>query len=354
MLVHIARRLQTLVTRALDDLSALENEVEDPVLLHGLFQLDHLVTRIRRQGENLAVLGGAVPRRFTQPVPLATVLRTAVAEIEKYPQVRIPALPEGALHGHVAADVTHLLAELVENATLYSPPTAQVLMRAAHVPAGLAVEIEDRALPMSAEKLARMNTRLASPDQYDIAEQLRSGQIGLYVVAQLARRHQITVKLGPSVYGGTLALVILPADLLSRENKAEAKSPAEAAPEVAQTTTAPTAVRATGDARPRPAVVPAATAASASSGHSEPPQPSVSALSQRHSPPRAATGSAHQPEDSTRPRLPQRGSPARPATPAPELDDREAVAPDPGLMARFASGTRRQSARATESGLDES
>ena len=119
--VNLARRLQSLVHREIQLLDELENEVEDPDLLKGLFHVDHLATRIRRHAENLAVLGGAVSRRqWSRPVTVTEVLRSAIAEVEQYPRVKLVPPVDGTLRGHAVADVIHLLAELVENATVFS------------------------------------------------------------------------------------------------------------------------------------------------------------------------------------------------------------------------------------------
>lgn len=143
--VNLARRLQSLVHREIQILDELENQVEDPDLLKGLFHVDHLATRIRRHAENLAVLGGAVSRRqWSSPVTMTEVLRSAIAEVEQYPRVKLVPPIDGTLRGHAVADVIHLLAELVENATVFSAPHTQVLLRAQRVTAGLALEVEDR------------------------------------------------------------------------------------------------------------------------------------------------------------------------------------------------------------------
>jgi signal transduction histidine kinase len=213
--VNLARRLQSLVHRAIQLLDELENEVEDPDLLKGLFYVDHLATRIRRHAENLAVLGGAVSRRqWSRPVTLTEVLRSAIAEVEQYSRVKLVPPIEGTLRGHAVADIIHLVAELVENATVFSPPHTQVLLRAQHVTAGLAVEVEDRGLGMSLTDQHRMNELLADPERIDIGELLRDGRIGLFVVSAIARRHGIAVRLQTNIYGGVQAVVILPQGLL--------------------------------------------------------------------------------------------------------------------------------------------
>ncbi|MEU1873444.1 ATP-binding protein [Streptomyces sp. NPDC019793] len=231
--VNLARRLQSLVHREISILDELENEIEDPDLLKGLFHVDHLATRIRRHAENLAVLGGAVSRRqWSNPVDMTEVLRSAIAEVEQYSRVRLVPPIDGTLRGHAVADVIHLLAELVENATLFSAPQTQVLMRANLVTSGLAVEVEDRGLGMPVGEQSRMNALLADPDQVNVARLLADGRIGLFVVSQLAKRHGITVRLQTNIYGGVQAVLVVPQALLGTEPGAlpeGADRPAEAA-----------------------------------------------------------------------------------------------------------------------------
>ncbi|MFE0805955.1 ATP-binding protein [Streptomyces sp. NPDC058848] len=216
--VNLARRLQSLVHREISILDELENEIEDPDLLKGLFHVDHLATRIRRHAENLAVLGGAVSRRqWSNPVDMTEVLRSAIAEVEQYSRVRLVPPIDGTLRGHAVADVIHLLAELVENATLFSAPQTQVLMRASLVTSGLAVEVEDRGLGMPVAEQSRMNALLADPDQVNVARLLADGRIGLFVVSQLAKRHGITVRLQTNIYGGVQAVLVVPQALLGAE-----------------------------------------------------------------------------------------------------------------------------------------
>ncbi|MEU9089480.1 ATP-binding protein [Streptomyces sp. NPDC048428] len=217
--VNLARRLQSLVHREIQLLDELEHQVEDPDLLKGLFHVDHLATRIRRHAENLAVLGGAVSRRqWSNPVTMTEVLRSAIAEVEQYPRVKLVPPIDGTLRGHAVADVIHLLAELVENATVFSAPQTQVLLRAQRVTAGLALEVEDRGLGMPGDEQKRMNALLADPDQVNVARLLQDGRIGLFVVASLARRHGIAVRLQSNIYGGTQAVLVLPQSLLGAED----------------------------------------------------------------------------------------------------------------------------------------
>ncbi len=216
--VNLARRLQSLVHREIQILDELEHEVEDPDLLKGLFQVDHLATRIRRHAENLAVLGGAVSRRqWSNPVTMTEVLRSAIAEVEQYPRVKLVPPMDGTLRGHAVADVIHLLAELVENATVFSAPHTQVLLRVQQVTAGLALEVEDRGLGMPDHEQKRMNALLSDPDQVNVAHLLQDGRIGLFVVSALARRHGIAVRLQSNIYGGTQAVLVLPQSLLGAD-----------------------------------------------------------------------------------------------------------------------------------------
>ncbi|MET7572179.1 ATP-binding protein [Streptomyces sp. NPDC005492] len=213
--VNLARRLQSLVHREISILDELENEIEDPDLLKGLFHVDHLATRIRRHAENLAVLGGAVSRRqWSNPVSMTEVLRSAIAEVEQYSRVKLVPPIDGTLRGHAVADVIHLLAELVENATVFSAPHTQVLLRANLVTSGLAVEVEDRGLGMPVGEQSRMNALLTDPDQVNVASLLADGRIGLFVVSQLARRHGIHVRLQTNIYGGVQAVLVVPQALL--------------------------------------------------------------------------------------------------------------------------------------------
>lgn len=213
--VNLARRMQSLVHREIEMLDDLEAMVEDPDLLKGLFTVDHLATRMRRQSESLAVLGGSSSRRqWSRQVNMHEVLRAAVTEVEQYSRVKIVPPVEGVLRGGAVADIIHLVAELVENATKFSPPKTTALIRAQHVTAGVAIEIEDRGLGMVNDDLDRMNALLSGPRQIDIDELLADGRIGLYVVSTLAHRHGVRVRLQSNIYGGTSAIVVLPRALL--------------------------------------------------------------------------------------------------------------------------------------------
>jgi len=209
---NLARRSQALLHRQLGLLDGMERRAEEPDLLEELFRIDHLTTRMRRHAEGLIVLAGDSPGRgWRQPVTFIDVLRAAVSEIEDYSRVRVEVRTKAALTGPAVADVVHLLAELIENATVYSPPTTMVRVQGELVGRGFCVEVEDRGLGMSEEQLAELNQTLASVPTFDPAG---SDRLGLFVAARLAHRHGITVALRSSVYGGTTAVVIIPANLV--------------------------------------------------------------------------------------------------------------------------------------------
>ncbi|MFJ8248585.1 sensor histidine kinase [Streptomyces sp. NPDC094466] len=217
VLRRLAMREHALVSKALTALSQLEMLTDDPDLLAKIFEIDHLVTRMRRQVESTAVLGGQSLRSVRRPVPVTTTLRGAVSEVVQYPRVVVAAGSVGAqlgLPGHVGPDLTHLVAELIENACECSDPATKVWVRAQRVPNGLAVEVEDRAVPMRAEARAQMNRLLRAPDEVDVTGQVRAGQLGLLVAAKIAQSHGLSVVLQENVTGGTTALVVIPARLL--------------------------------------------------------------------------------------------------------------------------------------------
>ncbi|WP_435851025.1 sensor histidine kinase [Streptomyces roseolus] len=210
--VNLARRSQVLVHRQLNLLDSMERRADDPGELGDLFRLDHLTTRMRRHAESLIILSGAAPgRAWRMPVPLTDVVRAAVSEIEDYARVEVRRLPETAVAGAAVADLTHLLAELVENAAQFSPPHTKVRVSGEPVGNGYALEIEDRGLGMGRESLAEANARIDRSEALDLFD---SDRLGLFVVSRLSARHAIKVRLRPSPYGGTTAVVLLPTDLL--------------------------------------------------------------------------------------------------------------------------------------------
>ncbi|ADH68464.1 MULTISPECIES: sensor histidine kinase [Nocardiopsis] len=217
----IAHRHQSLLQRQLQLLDRVEREEEDPDLLESLFQLDHLATRGRRHAENLIILGGAQPgRRWRHPVPLVDILRGAISETEEYTRVRLTSVPDLSLSGAAVADVIHMLAELVENATAYSPPHTQVTIATESVPKGVAVEIEDRGLGMTEEVLTSSNRTLSEAPEFDVMTSGGDSRLGLFVVARLAAKHDIRVQLRHSPYGGTRAVVLIPGALVASSSSA--------------------------------------------------------------------------------------------------------------------------------------
>src|SRR4029453_2632540 len=208
MFTNLARRSQTLIDRQLELIDDLERNETDPDTLEHLFRLDHLATRMPRNAEDLIVLSGAdTGRHWVQPMLLVDVVRAAAAEVEEYQRVELLPLSELEVAGHAAVDVIHLLAELVENATAFSPPNTKVQVAGQAVPHGYVIEIEDRGLGMSDEELIQANERLANPPEIDFA---LSRVLGLYVVGRLGQRHGIKVQLRHSWYGGVTALTLLP------------------------------------------------------------------------------------------------------------------------------------------------
>ncbi|RUP70068.1 sensory histidine kinase CreC [Streptomyces sp. NP10] len=207
---NLSRRNQSLIEGQLTLITDLENNEADPDQLESLFKLDHLATRMRRNGENLLVLAGEEPgRRWDQPVPLVDVLRAASSEVESYERIELSGVPEAEIHGRAVTDLVHLLAELLENATTFSSPQTKVKVTATRLPDGrVMVEIHDKGIGLTAEDFADINHKLANPPTVDAAV---SQRMGLFVVGRLADRHGIRVQLRPSgEQAGTTSLVMLP------------------------------------------------------------------------------------------------------------------------------------------------
>ncbi|MFD5420991.1 nitrate- and nitrite sensing domain-containing protein [Streptomyces sp. NPDC127069] len=230
--VNLARRSQVLVHRQLSLLDSMERRADDPGELGDLFRLDHLTTRMRRHAESLIILSGAAPgRAWRTPVPLTNVVRAAVSEIEDYPRVEVRGLAETSVAGGSVADLTHLLAELIENAAQFSPPHTKVRVSGEPVGAGYVLEVEDRGLGMGREALAGANRRIEQSEDLDLFD---SDRLGLFVVSRLAARHGIRVHLRPSPYGGTTAVVLLPLALLQGAIEAPQAPRAAQAPQAAE------------------------------------------------------------------------------------------------------------------------
>ncbi len=206
--VSLARRNQSLLQKQLRLIDTLEQKAADPAALADLFGLDHLTTRMRRHAENLIILSGEPPgRSWSDPVPVIDVLRGAVAEVEDYQRIRVVTRAQDAVTGSAVADMIHLLAELIENAALFSPSGTRVEVRAERVANGFAVEVEDRGLGIQPHQLDDINQQLLDPADFALADPDR---LGLFVVGKLGARHGVRVALKPSPYGGITAVALMP------------------------------------------------------------------------------------------------------------------------------------------------
>ncbi|MFI8957985.1 nitrate- and nitrite sensing domain-containing protein [Streptomyces sp. NPDC053495] len=211
--VNLARRNQVLLHRQLTLLDTMERRTEDTDELADLFRLDHLTTRMRRHAEGLVILSGAAPsRQWRKPVQLMDVVRAAVAEVEDYERIEVRRLPRLGVGGPAVADLTHLIAELLENATVYSPPHTAVQVLGERVANGFTLEIHDRGLGMNPDALLDANLRLAETPEFELSD---TDRLGLFVVSRLAQRQNVRVSLQTSPYGGTTAVVFIPAALLT-------------------------------------------------------------------------------------------------------------------------------------------
>lgn len=211
--VNLARRSQVLLHKQLTLLDSMERRTEDTDELADLFRLDHLTTRMRRHAEGLVILSGAAPsRQWRKPIQLMDVVRAAVAEVEDYERIEVRRLPRMAVTGPAVADLTHLVAELLENATVFSPPHTAVQVLGERVANGFTLEIHDRGLGMAPEALLDANLRLAETPEFELSD---TDRLGLFVVSRLAQRQNVRVSLQPSPYGGTTAVVFIPDALLT-------------------------------------------------------------------------------------------------------------------------------------------
>jgi signal transduction histidine kinase len=208
ILASLGRRNQSLLHRQLRIIDTLEQQASSPAALAELFTLDHLTTRMRRHAESLTVLSGAVPgRSWSGPVAIVDVMRAAAAEVEDYTRVTVISDAEEAVAAVAVTDMIHLLAELIENATLFSPSSTRVEVRAERVANGFAVEVTDRGLGIPADQMLELNAHLAEPLDVGLAD---ADRLGLFVAGRLAARHGVHVSLSPSPYLGTKAVVVLP------------------------------------------------------------------------------------------------------------------------------------------------
>ncbi|WP_036494988.1 nitrate- and nitrite sensing domain-containing protein [Nocardia sp. BMG111209] len=214
--LNIAHRSQIVVHRLLEILDEAESRQEDPAMLDTLFRMDHLATRERRNAENLIILGGGQPgRQWRRPVPLVELVRSAVGETLDYARVQTARMPDTHVIGAVVADLIHLLAELVDNATAFSPPESRVSVTGAVVGRGVVVEISDQGMGMQVADMQRANEMLSNPPDFGVGSLSEDSRLGLFVVAQLAGRHGISVRLSESDYGGVRAIVLIPTTLVA-------------------------------------------------------------------------------------------------------------------------------------------
>ena len=222
--VNLGRRNQNLLARQLDFITSLERIEADPDVLGNLFRLDHLATRMRRNAESLLVLAGVEPpRQWARPVPLADVVRSALGEVEDYQRVAVRSVEQVTVIGSAAADLAHLLAELIENALVASPDDQVVDVRSRDEADGShVIAVMDAGVGMAPESLEAANRRLAGDESFAVAP---SKYLGHYVAANLAARHDIRVRLAPGVSGGVTATVHLPPHLLVRDAVPEAGLP---------------------------------------------------------------------------------------------------------------------------------
>jgi signal transduction histidine kinase len=214
MFVNLSRRSQDLVERQLSVLDRMEADEQDPDTLGGLFELDHLATRMRRNSENLLVLSGTdLGREISSPVTADEIIGAALSEVEHYQRVELAAAPELAVVGEAVNDLVHVVSELLENATMYSSAKTMVSLVSSPTPNGAwRIDITDRGTGMAKAEIDRTNARLANPPKVDVEV---SRRMGLFVVATLAKRHHIDVRLDQKDNAGLTATVIVPAALVT-------------------------------------------------------------------------------------------------------------------------------------------
>jgi signal transduction histidine kinase len=327
VLISLGRRNQALLHRQLRIIDELEKQAASPQALGDMFTLDHLTTRMRRHAESLTIIAGSSPARsVNEAVPVIDVIRAAAAEVEDYKRVSIITDAEEAVTATAVTDMIHLLAELIENATLFSPSSTRVEVKAEVVANGFAIEVEDRGLGIEAGQLEALNRQLENPPDFDLAD---ADRLGLFVVARLAVRHDVQVLLCPSPYRGTKAVVMLPEGIV-----AERAEPGRAVselnlrqPEGLSLASATTSVSANAAAAPAAANGTEPNETPANGPAPAPPEGgrTLHGLPRRVRPdglPQRDAGDAADAADATAPPpdppAPSRRPPARPEAPAPE------------------------------------
>ncbi|WP_241566194.1 sensor histidine kinase [Prescottella agglutinans] len=216
--LNLAHRSQMVVHQQLEVLDEAEQRQEDPAMLDAFFRLDHLATRQRRNAENLVILGGSQPgRQWRSPVPLVDLVRSAIGESLDYKRVHNRRMPQVFIVGNVVADLIHLLAELLDNATAFSPPQSRVEVSGNVVGKGVVIEISDQGMGMPAEELDRVNEMLRNPPDFGVETLSETSRLGLFIVSQLGVRHGISVQLSESEYGGIRAIVLVPNSVVASD-----------------------------------------------------------------------------------------------------------------------------------------
>ncbi|MER7688674.1 ATP-binding protein [Streptomyces sp. NPDC097610] len=343
--LSIARRILTLINNTLKAFDALEREMEDPEVLSPLFRLDHMVTRLRRLAESLTVAGGALPRRSSRATPLSDVISHAISEIEQYERVRLVSPVDGTVDGRAATGLVHLLAELLDNAAFFSDPQTQVLVRVETAASGVVIQIDDRGKLMPQETLAQLNGLLSEPSRHRSGDYVRDGRIGIWVVAEYARRLGLHVRIQSNFYGSNQAEVRVPFGLFTtapdrQEQVAQADRPALSPVHAPAPETSAADARTADKPREAPAAAPPVAARSA--------EPSTGSAAGRI-PPLPAHGGSEVPDGSgDGDELPVRDRSRSYLAPGLQDSARESrgstapsAPPSAGLMSRVAEGRRR-------------
>lgn len=333
--LNIAHRSQAIVHRQLQVLDKAERAEEDPDQLGLLFQLDHLTTRERRNAENLIILGGGQPgRQWRNPVPLLELVRSAASETEQYTRVALGRMPRMLVAGRAVGDLIHLIAELLDNATSFSPPDARIDVRGNRVGKGVVLEIEDQGLGIEPERMEQLNEMLRSDSNIGPSAKSQDWRLGLFVVSRLARRHGISVTLVESAYGGVRAIALIPMTLLTDAPDSDPEID-EPGGDLALAGTVPAPRPSTNGStngnghRPQPRPRHARNGRATEPAVTEAPAPAAAApaVEAPAAPAAAPTAPAPAEQAPARPTAPAEQAPARPSTPA---DARPSPKPTPG------------------------
>jgi signal transduction histidine kinase len=336
--VNLGRRNQNLIGRQLDFITELERNEADPDILENLFKLDHLATRMRRNAESLLVLAGLEPpRQWSAPVDVANIIRASLAEVEGYQRVQQRHLDPATVAGSAAADLAHVLAELIENALVFSPPDSDVEVYGRAGDGVYTLSVVDQGIGMSVEQLNEANSRLAGTESFTVAP---SRYLGHYVAGHLARRIGVAIDLLESPSGGVAVRISIPKALLASQAKEkELLGQAPAGPEVA--TPAPSVARPAATIIDFPVTDAAQPAPRIDTATPDAPAPAMSAPRAYDAPAPSAYGATPAPAPASAPSAPEPAAePAEPATTASGLKRRvkgaNAVSTTPTVINRRA------------------